>query len=92
MMKFLAALKLVMLCTFLFVQTAQADHFAEHLVDSDHIECLACKSLNDPIADAEPVPSVGKIVASSNKVTRTVLNTPPANAEYSDLARAPCSD
>lgn len=82
-------MKLVALFTFIWVQATQADHLVDQSIDTDHVECLACKNLNDPIAEADPVPTFGKIVASSNKVTRTLLNGPRTRVGRSDLARAP---
>ena len=89
MEKFLTILKLTTICIFIWMQAAQADHLVEQSADVEHVECLACKNLNDPIAEADPFPVTGKIVASSNKVTRTLLNVPRPSVSRSDLARAP---
>lgn len=89
MIRLMTSFKLVLLCLFLWVQSAQAEHMVDISDGIEHVECLECKSLNQPLADAEEAPNIVLITRASNAVVRVKLEAPRPQLERSDPARAP---
>ena len=74
---------------FIYVQSAQAEHLVDTTDGVEHVECLECKSLNQPLADAGEAPDIVLIARASNAEVRVKLEAPKPQLDRSDPARAP---
>lgn len=72
-------IKLVGMCAFLWVQGLQLDHNADQSLDSQHTNCLVCKSAGEPMASADAVFITENIVYNS-KQARLLSHLTPASA------------
>jgi hypothetical protein len=74
--KMSAIVKLIGICTFLWVQALQADHSADLLVDNQHENCLVCKSASDPLSAQDAIPTLTPAEYIIQKTEAALYNGP----------------
>ena len=79
----------MLLCMFMVVQSAQAEHLVDSTDAVEHAECLECKILNQPLADAGEALEIPLITRASNAEVRVQLEAPKPQLDRADPARAP---
>lgn len=89
MIRLVSIFKVILLCMFISVQAVQAEHLADLSHDVEHADCLDCKSLNQPFADATAIPELPLVAWTNNVQTRVALDAPKPRLERADPARAP---
>ncbi len=87
--KMSALVKLIGICTFLWVLALQADHSADQVLDSPHTGCLICKSAGEPLSAQDAIPALIPADYSTTELAPDFAQDPAQTIEHGYFVRGP---
>lgn len=82
-------MKLIGICTFLWMQALQADHSAETLLDNQHTSCLICKNASEPLSAQDAIPALIPVDYATHNIEATLYSNAPQMVENTYPVRGP---